>query len=685
MHRNIMNRILTKVLSAWSSLLLLVAVPYAWGCGQNGITLIELPMPPGSIWQANALNAAGQMTGYVTPAGTDERHIFFYDGRVVTDLGTLGGGYGQGFVMNSAGQIAGQSTLSGETTTEAFLWTGDELTDLGTLGGSWSCPTAINDLSQVAGYSLAAGDGGMLGFLYANGSMTSLGTLGGQQSYAFALNKAGVAVGGADLEDGNSHAFSFSDGIIRDLGTLGGNYSSAFAVNSAGVIVGESTLLNGESHGFIYSDGVMTDVGTLGGTASSCFAINDRGEVIGYYITTGGEFRGFIWSGGVGTDLGTLGGGFSLPATINNLGQVVGAATAANGAMHAFLWQKGNLVDLNSLLPTNSGWELSSAELINDAGRIACSGSRNGDYQTLILDLGSANHPPVAAAGPDQTVDCRAQVTLNGASSTDPDGDTLNYQWSAGGYTLGTNAILVHWFALGTNVVALTVTDPCGASSQSTVVVRVVDTNPPTLILPSPTTVAARSDCQAPVPDVLSQVVASDDCTLPGALVLSQHPAAGTLLGLGQHLITVTAEDPSGNSSAGNVLLTVADTTAPVIQSVTASPNVLSPPNHKLTPVSISVAAADSCDPAPVSRIVSITANETTDPDDIQITGNLTAKLAASRNSAGGGRIYAIMVQVTDASGNCATSVVQVVVPQGSQPADGSAGTAGTKPKGKKP
>jgi LmbE family N-acetylglucosaminyl deacetylase len=41
----------------------------------------------------------------------------------------------------------------------------------------------------------------------------------------------------------------------------------------------------------------------------------------------------------------------------------------------------------------------------------------------------TGDHPPVANAGPDQTVSEGAQVTLNGTGSSDPDGDAVTYQW----------------------------------------------------------------------------------------------------------------------------------------------------------------------------------------------------------------------------------------------------------------
>jgi hypothetical protein len=90
---------------------------------------------------------------------------------------------------------------------------------------------------------------------------------------------------------------------------------------------------------------------------------------------------------------------------------------------------------------------------------------------------------------------------------------------------------------------------------------------------------------------------------------------------------------------------------------------VLSPPNHHLIPITVSVTATDNCDASPVSKIISITSSEPAVPGDIQITGNLTCTLAATRNSKAG-RVYTITVQCSDASGNNSTATTTVTVPQ---------------------
>jgi hypothetical protein len=183
--------------------------------------------------------------------------------------------------------------------------------------------------------------------------------------------------------------------------------------------------------------------------------------------------------------------------------------------------------------------------------------------------------------------------------------------------------------------------------------------------VPAAQTVSVGGNCQGVVPNVIPGVAATDNCTPGSQLVITQSPAAGTLLAKGQHSILITVTDASGNKANTSVLLSVVDTTAPVIQGLSVSPNVLSPPNHQMVPVTVSVSATDNCDPAPVSRIISITSNEALVAGEVQITGNLTALLAAARNGGNGGRVYSITVQSTDADGNSSTGVVTVTVPQG--------------------
>jgi predicted secreted protein len=49
---------------------------------------------------------------------------------------------------------------------------------------------------------------------------------------------------------------------------------------------------------------------------------------------------------------------------------------------------------------------------------------------TVMVMVENVNHPPVANAGADQTVNEGSVVRLNGAASGDPDGDPLSYRWT---------------------------------------------------------------------------------------------------------------------------------------------------------------------------------------------------------------------------------------------------------------
>ena len=140
-------------------------------------------------------------------------------------------------------------------------------------------------------------------------------------------------------------------------------------------------------------------------------------------------------------------------------------------------------------------------------------------------------------------------------------------------------------------------------------------------------------------------------------------------LPLGRHEITLLTEDAFGGVSTDIVIVEVVDRTPPVIHSATPTPSTLWSPNHKMNVVTVKVDVTDICDAAPTCRIVSIASNEPTNANgdgntepDWRITGALTAELRAERAGPNGGRVYTIVVQCTDASGNAASRAVLVTV-----------------------
>jgi probable HAF family extracellular repeat protein len=344
----------------------------------------------------------------------------------VTDLRTLGGTESFGSGLNASGQVAGASYTTGSAAYHTFLWTpttpngtSGTKTDLGTLGGTQSFGNGINAGGLVTGESFTTGDLATRAFLWkpttpggTSGTMYNLGTLGGTNSYGYGINVTGQVTGASDTTgDTTTHAFLWkptspngTSGTMYDLGTLGGTESNGSAINASGQVAG-SSLKNGDSayRAFLWkpttpngTSGTMHDLGTLGGTESFGGTINSSGQVAGFSYTTGhANYHAYLWTpttpnGTSGTmlDLGTLGGLNSYSYNVGAGGQVVGASEVAvtSNSTHAFLYTNGGgMVDLNTLIDPLSGWELSDAADINDAGQITGQGLFGGQYHAYLL------------------------------------------------------------------------------------------------------------------------------------------------------------------------------------------------------------------------------------------------------------------------------------------------------------
>jgi hypothetical protein len=110
------------------------------------------------------------------------------------------------------------------------------------------------------------------------------------------------------------------------------------------------------------------------------------------------------------------------------------------------------------------------------------------DPITLNLRVDIVNEPPVADAGPDQTVECTspdgATTTLDGTGSFDPDSDPIvEYVWT-GSFGTAFGPMPTVPFPFGTETVSLVVYDDAGAVSEpDTMQVTVQDTVAPEMAL----------------------------------------------------------------------------------------------------------------------------------------------------------------------------------------------------------
>jgi large repetitive protein len=90
-------------------------------------------------------------------------------------------------------------------------------------------------------------------------------------------------------------------------------------------------------------------------------------------------------------------------------------------------------------------------------------------------------------------------------------------------------------------------------------------TSPEILECPPNQVANVNASCQVPVPDFTTGVVAQDDRTLPGNLLIVQSPPAGTIVNSGERTIYLTVYDEAGNSDECQALFTAMDVTSPVI------------------------------------------------------------------------------------------------------------------------
>ncbi|MHC4322750.1 MAG: PKD domain-containing protein, partial [Planctomycetota bacterium] len=102
-----------------------------------------------------------------------------------------------------------------------------------------------------------------------------------------------------------------------------------------------------------------------------------------------------------------------------------------------------------------------------------------GTAEVVPPETGPGNLPPIANAGPDQTVtDSEGDgesVPLSGSASDDPDGDIVSYAWDIDndGDTDETDPSIEPTFAVGSHTVTLTVTDNGGLSDSDQVLITV--------------------------------------------------------------------------------------------------------------------------------------------------------------------------------------------------------------------
>ncbi|MCP4344156.1 MAG: hypothetical protein GY795_01345 [Desulfobacterales bacterium] len=167
-----------------------------------------------------------------------------------------------------------------------------------------------------------------------------------------------------------------------------------------------------------------------------------------------------------------------------------------DGTITSYLWRQlsgsvAELSDTGSAKPTFvASAPVSNQETLTFKLTVTDNGGLT-DTDTVTVKVIPANQPPVADAGPDQTVEQGKTVTLDGSNSSDPDGWIVSYFWrqtDGAVMTLSDPGVVKPKFIaengeLGGEAVTfeLVVTDNGGMSSSDRVTVNITSENrPPT-------------------------------------------------------------------------------------------------------------------------------------------------------------------------------------------------------------
>lgn len=124
---------------------------------------------------------------------------------------------------------------------------------------------------------------------------------------------------------------------------------------------------------------------------------------------------------------------------------------------------------------------------------------------------------------------------------------------------------------LGNQTVTMTADDGNGNTATCDFTVTISDNTPPELTCPPLSIIPGDAACTVTLADYRDSVMVSDNCgptsAENGALTLVQSPLEGAIIsGLGTtQTVTITAIDPSGNTTECMITVEVADTTRPTI------------------------------------------------------------------------------------------------------------------------
>jgi hypothetical protein len=560
------------------------------------------------------------------------RHALRADAVLYTveDLGQFNGAAPTVTGMNASGELSGY--VFGPSGPRAVRYTAAAGWEyLPGISSVYSLAMGINDSGDVVGYHYNGA--AFRAFRYVPGAGASFiePLPGGTNTMGLGVDAAGNVVGQSDSADG-VRGFRAAPGLpALALPGLGGA-TTACGINAAGQIAGYSVNNDNQQHGIrVEADNQVTDIVPFEGAAGMGFACAiDAAGRVGGRATNAGVFRAFVFDSGSPVNVDTF------PSSQQSNIEAVAAGVAVgwfvsgdDGAPHAFVHTADGSLDLNTAIGSDSGWQLDQAFAVNANGSIAGVGRLNGQPRVFRLSRTQTSDttPPaitaISASPSSIEPPNNAMVTVTVSVSANDDRDPAPVCSVTGIDGHGAPATdfsvvgpLTGWVRArggATYTFAVSCSDAAGnAAGGSVDVVVPPDTTAPviTSLSANPSTVWPPNGASVPVSvnvTATDNVDASPACALSDISVVpsatGDYGITGPLtakvraIGGRTYTLVVTCGDTAGNQSSSAVAVVVPpDTTAPVIDSVTATPAAIWPPNGKMTQVTVQVSATDDVD-----------------------------------------------------------------------------------------
>lgn len=373
-----------------------------------------LPSLPSGSCVATAISQAGIVAGYCNAAGGSivfgvDTQPFVYSKGVLTGLGITNQPAVPLGVNDSGVVVGGNVNINLKTgiSVSPFIYQNGSIQAFTGIPGS-VLPFGLTNSGKSAATKITAGGEN---FFVASqalqittaGTSTPLSPSSGSEAVAFGISPSGAWISGGSgtasgEELGSQTPTLWNNGTAQALPLVPNfTYASMTGVNDSGMAAGTAFTFNfseltdpsATSHAVVYNNGTMTDLGTLANdAASAALGINNSGTVVGY-------------STGQVPDI-TL---FFEPLL-----------ETASGNSHAFVYVNGTMYNLNNQLPSGTGWQLTAATAINNAGQIVGTGLIQQQQHAFLLTPVQPPPPPTVTSvvGAGLSVPAVSSLSANG-------------------------------------------------------------------------------------------------------------------------------------------------------------------------------------------------------------------------------------------------------------------------------